>query len=62
MIKNLGDRLLAVMVPRTEASADQFTQWCGCWQTHHYYRTCWWEGPVGGSYSCGACYDSGIFC
>ncbi|WP_327586832.1 hypothetical protein OHA25_07345 [Nonomuraea sp. NBC_00507] len=58
MIKNLSDRLLAVLVPRTEASADEFTQWCGCIERWHYYRNCRWNGPVGGTYHCGLCVQS----
>ncbi|WP_327586831.1 hypothetical protein OHA25_07340 [Nonomuraea sp. NBC_00507] len=62
MIKKLSDRLLAVLVAATEASASEFTQWCGCWEYRQFYRTCRWDGPVGGSYTCGPCYDSLILC
>ncbi|WP_327586840.1 hypothetical protein OHA25_07390 [Nonomuraea sp. NBC_00507] len=62
MIKNLSDRLLAVLVPRTEASAWEFTKYCLCLNGWHYYKTCSWLDPAGTEYSCGGCWNSQVRC
>ncbi|MFI6226728.1 hypothetical protein ACIBCR_05325 [Micromonospora echinospora] len=61
VIKNLSDRMLALFVPRVEAHADEFTQWCGCYcglRCYNHYRTCWTYDNYQ-TWTCGPCTQSG---
>jgi len=68
VLTKLGDRMLAVLVPRTEAAASGwFTQYCGCdvvpgGRRVYWYRQCYYPGTCCAGYHCDRCTPSSIDC
>jgi hypothetical protein len=67
MLAVLGDRLLGLFVPKTQASASGwFTQYCGCYTTpqgrFEAFRECYYPGACCTPYHCDRCATSSIRC